>query len=97
NAIADSVSSALERQSRLSILRFLANAPRYTLNGRVLFDLLDAFGICLSHDRLDRTLSWLREQQLVKIERSELVVVTITEKGSDVVDGRAINPEVPRP
>ncbi|MGH7815477.1 MAG: VpaChn25_0724 family phage protein [Candidatus Binataceae bacterium] len=100
--VADSVSSAIEREARLAILRFLVKAPCYTLNDRVLFHVLDDFGICLSHDRLDRTLSWLQAQQFVRIDRGELedekfAVVELTVSGSDVADGRVINPEISRP
>lgn len=87
-AMTELVWQTMERHARGAVLRGLCAAPCYTLNAMILRDLLDALGMHLSHDRLDAVLTWLQEQQLVRVERNDVMVVTITSRGADVAQDR---------
>lgn len=86
--LADVVWRVMERHARGVVLRLVDAAPCRTLNAIVLRDLLDAFGMCLSHERLDGVLAWLQEQRLARIKRGEATVVSVTARGADLAEDR---------
>jgi hypothetical protein len=96
-AMTELVRQTMECNARGTVLRSLFAAPCYTLNAMILRDLLDTLGMHLSHDRLDAVLTWLQDQQLVRIERNEVTVVTITSRGADVAQDRTQQEGISRP
>lgn len=96
--LADLVWRVMEQHARSAVLRLLNAASCYTLNAIVLRDLLDALGMHLSHDRLGGILTWLQDQQLVRVARTDAtVVVTITARGADVAEDRTRHDGISRP
>lgn len=83
---------------RLVILRTLAEQPDYSANSSVLTGLLDYYAHRVSRDQVDSYIAWLAEQGLVEVEDLKVVrVVTITNRGLDVAEGRVVVPGVRRP
>lgn len=83
---------------RLVILRGLASAAEYRANAYLLRRYCEAVGHVVSSDRIEQDLAWLAEQELTKLERAEgVIVATLTKRGGDVAQGRAIVPGVQRP
>lgn len=83
---------------RLCILRLLAEDADYRTNSATIELGLDAFGLAVSRDRLHTDFSWLAEQGLLSLEPMESVyVVTLTQRGLDVAQGRSVVPGVKRP
>lgn len=83
---------------RLVILRALSAAAEYRANGFLLRTYCDTVGHTVSTDRLAADAAWLDEQGLVKsVTQANVMVVTLTERGLDVAQGRAKVPGVARP
>lgn len=83
---------------RLVILRLLAEDPDYRINSSILQQGLDVFGHNVSRDKLHTELGWLAEQELIQCEQvTSVLVVTLTRRGLDVAQGRAMVPGVKRP
>ncbi|MEG2140817.1 MAG: ArsR family transcriptional regulator [Bilophila sp.] len=83
---------------RCAFLRFLAEDPDYALNTSLLQSALEAIGHGVSRDQVNTDAAWLEEQGLVSREDlGGIVVVTLTQRGSDVAAGRATVPGVKRP
>lgn len=84
---------------RLTILRFLGEAPGYRMNTAILRDLAAGAGLPVTRDMLETEAAWLAEQGFVLCERlpMQVTVVTLTQRGGDVAEGRAIVPGVRRP
>ena len=83
---------------RLVMLRGLAAALQFRSNAILLRHYCAAVGHSVSADRLDADLAWLGEQGLVKLESTEGVsVATLTQRGADVANGRAVVPGVAQP
>ncbi|GHT90043.1 hypothetical protein AGMMS49545_02240 [Betaproteobacteria bacterium] len=88
----------LRKDMRLVILRTLSEMPRYTGNSSVLTNLLSEFGHAVSRDQVKTELSWLTEQGLVTIESvGSVLVATLSERGQDVAEGRAVVEGVAKP
>jgi len=88
----------LTEDRRLVILRGLAAATMYRTNAFVLQRYCDALAHTVSLDRIETDLTWLAEQGLVKLEKSEgVTVATLTPRGGEVAAGRAQTPGVARP
>lgn len=89
----------LETQARrLALLQGLQAAVQYRLNAPMLRSYADAVGHVVSADRVDADLAWLREQDLVELERAQgVAVATLTQRGQDAATGRASVPGVARP
>lgn len=88
-----------ERESRrLSLLKALAGAAAYTLNESVITQALDRFGFAVTRDLVRGEIAWLAEAGLLSVRTVEdYMIATLTERGSDVQDGRAEYPGVARP
>jgi len=83
---------------RLTILRFLAEDPGYTVNSSMIADVLPEWGHSVSRDALHADLAWLDEQGLIDAHaRSSVYVAQLTQRGADVAAGRASVPGVKRP
>ena len=83
---------------RLVILRFLAEEPDYRLNTCLLQAALESVGHRASRDLVNADAAWLRELDLVCHEAAgEVLVLKLTARGLDVVQGRAVVPGVKRP
>ncbi|MBB4819251.1 Fe2+ or Zn2+ uptake regulation protein [Pseudomonas alcaligenes] len=90
----------LSEDRRLVILRVLDEMPGYRANSSVLHTLLQQWGHEPSRDLVKTELRWLQEQQLVTIDEVDggsVLLAKLTERGSDVVAGRARVDGVKRP
>lgn len=88
----------LRHDQRLVILRLLVELPGYTSNSSVLAQMLGQYGHHMSRDQVKTEIRWLEEQGLVTVEQTESVlIVTVTERGTDVAAGRARVDGVKRP
>ncbi len=87
-----------QEDRRLVILRLLAEDSDYRANSSILQRGIELYGHTVSRDRLHTDLVWLAEQDLVKVdEMNSVLVVTLTQRGLDVANGRAQVPGVKRP
>ena len=84
---------------RLVVLRTLSEMPSYRLNSSVLHSFITRYGHSFSRDQLRTELHWLAEQGLIVIEESieNVLVVKMTERGSDVASGLVVTHGVKRP
>jgi hypothetical protein len=83
---------------RIALLRQLLDAPEYRANSSILHSIMPKLGLSATRDQIKTELAWLREQSLVAIDDLDgLLVVTATERGIDVAEGRAVVPGVQRP
>jgi Fe2+ or Zn2+ uptake regulation protein len=88
----------LATHRRLALLRLLSAAAGYTANASLLTDAVNDLGITSTRDQVISELTWLQEQGLVLIETiAGVTVVTITERGTDVANGRVVVPGVKKP
>lgn len=93
-----SFSDYLRRDVRLVALRVLAEMPGYRANSSVLVNLLHQFGHTVTRDQIKTELRWLTEQGLLTVdEAGSVLVATLTERGQDVAEGRAVVDGVARP
>jgi hypothetical protein len=83
-----------ETDRRRAILAALMVAPAYMMPARALRDQIGLVGYQVSQDRLLTDLAWLAEQGLATWTGE---VASLTERGADVVLGRAQVPGVKRP
>ena len=82
---------------RLAILQILRGANGET-NSRILYAELPGLGHSIGMDRLRTDLAWLAEQNAVALaEAGSMHVVTLTERGTDLVAGRTSIPGIRRP
>lgn len=92
---------AVRQETRLEILRCLAQAPEYTAADSVLHTHMVARGLTCSHALLRTLLAGLDELGLVVAQRAggELGIwlSTLTEAGEDVAAGRSRVPGIARP
>lgn len=86
--------SMVELDRRRAILAALMVAPAYMMPARALREQINLVGYATSLDRLHADCAWLAEMGLV-IWSNE--VATLTDRGADVVLGRAQVPGVKRP
>ncbi len=89
----------LREHRRLVILRCLAEIASGQANTSVLYDGANCYGVSSTRDDIRTDVAWLAEQGLVRTETlvGALLLVTITERGQDIAEGRAIAPGVRRP
>jgi Mn-dependent DtxR family transcriptional regulator len=93
-----SFSDYLRKDVRLVALRILTETPGFRANSSVLANLLHQFGHSTTRDSVKTELRWLQEQGLVNIEEAgSVLVATLTERGQDVAEGRAVVDGVAKP
>jgi hypothetical protein len=91
-------SDLLTQDRRLSILSLLAASPGGAGNEALLHAALPDFGHSPSADQIRVDLAWLAEQGLVTARETHgLMVATLTGRGQDVAEGRAVVPGVKKP
>lgn len=97
--IGPDLAATLDAHIRLAALRLLDGQASYQANDSVLLQAVNAMGLGCTRDQMRGHLVWMEEQRLVtRIEvATGLVVATLTERGSDVANGRSIIPGVQRP
>lgn len=99
----DSLSFAdrVREETRLVILRCLAETPEYTLADGLLHSQVNALGMVCSLAVLRSHLSWLNELGLVVTQRAGgklgVTLATLTDAGLDAASGRSRVPGVARP
>lgn len=84
---------------RLALLKLLAGSPGYAANASILRDAAQQVGLDVPRDGVVTEVAWLAEQGLVKSEeiRAGVIVATLTPRGLDTAEGRAVVPGVRRP
>ncbi len=88
----------LRKDVRLVTLRVLSEMPSYRANSSVVAGVMDQFGHSVTRDQIKTELRWLEEQGLVTIEQAgSVLVATLTERGQDVAEGRAVVDGIARP
>ena len=87
-----------QEDRRLVILRLLAEDADYRINSSLIQRGLDMYAHAISRDALHTELHWLQEQGLVTLESlNSVLIVTLSHRGLDVAQGRAVVPGVKRP
>ncbi|MDI3326766.1 ArsR family transcriptional regulator [Pontibacterium granulatum] len=87
-----------QEDRRLVLLRLLAEDNDYRINSSILQQSLDLYGHSVSRDKLHSEIHWLQEQDLVTYEQlNSVMVVTLTQRGLDIAQGRSSTPGVKRP
>lgn len=94
-----SLSDHMREHRRLIILRCLTETAGYVSNSSVLMDHANRWGVVSTRDDVRTDSAWLAEQGLVTVEQisPSVSLVTLTARGHDVAEGRAIVPGVRRP
>lgn len=88
----------LQAHARLTILRLLDEAPRYTSNVSMLTQLMHPYGITYTRDQVTTEVHWLKEQGFVSTEdHNGFIIVTATARGIEIAHGIATHPGVQRP
>jgi hypothetical protein len=88
----------LNEDRRYLILRALQSSASYRAAATLLQRFLDTFGQAVSLDMVETDIAWLKEQGLVDTQKTEFgSLATLTNRGLDVVSGRADNPGVRKP
>ena len=94
-----SFAALLAEDRRLVILRALKEDHDYSVNDYVLKRALASLGHDVSRDMLRGDLTWLKDQQLIRLREMDdgaIWIATVTEDGVDVAGGRP-HPGVARP
>jgi hypothetical protein len=84
----------VEQDRRRAMLAVLLVAPGFKFPVRAVRQGVEAMGYVLSLDLVRTDIAWLAEQGLVEQADD---VVTLTDRGNDVVMGRVAQPGVKRP
>lgn len=88
----------LRKDMRLVLLRILLEMPGYRANSSVLATMLHQLGHSATRDQVKTELRWLAEQGLIAVEEvASVLVCTLTERGQDVAEARAVVDGVARP
>lgn len=84
---------------RLVLLKGLAAAAQYRANAYLLRRFAEQVGHTASADRIAGDLAWLGEAGLLSTEQPspDVTVATLTARGLDVAEGRAVHPGVAKP
>lgn len=98
-SLAEDFAPVHDAHVRLSVLRLLDAQPSYCANDSVLYQAVNALGLSCTRDQMRNHLGWLAEQRaLTKVEHGVgVIVATLTERGSDLANGRSEIPGVQRP
>ncbi|MFN7193501.1 MAG: ArsR family transcriptional regulator [Rhodospirillales bacterium] len=93
-----SLHGAWREHLRIALLRTLAISPAHQLNDSILVDVVRSAGINATRDQVRVELQWLAEAGLASLQSFDaLTVATLTARGEDVANGRAIAPGVKKP
>lgn len=94
-----SFENRLKEEMRLVMIRLLNELPSYRGNSSTLHGGLNHWGLSFSRDQVKTELYWLKDQGCIDIELDNpaVVVVKLTERGQDVVEGRQRIPGIQRP
>lgn len=84
----------MEPRRRLALLTTLFFETGYRLPLRALQGKVATIGYAETMDRIRTDAAWLSEQGLIEISAD---VATLTERGSEIVNGLAVTPGVSRP
>lgn len=97
--MSDYFEKTVRPHARLSILRLLEDAPRYTSNVSMIVALLHAVGISMTRAQVEAEADWLAGEGLVAVERpnDQLIVVTATVPGVEIAQGIGHHAGVQRP
>jgi Fe2+ or Zn2+ uptake regulation protein len=89
----------VREDQRLVILRLLFDQNSFTSNSTVLMHGMAHLGHEISRDQVKTHLAWLAEQELIGLEEPVpgVYVARLSERGQEVVIGRARVPGVARP
>lgn len=89
----------LREDVRRVILDLLEQADGYDLSADMIRTGLAQFGHRPSADQLKTELNWLAEQDYLNLETrgDNILVAKLTQRGADVVEGRAAVPGVAKP
>lgn len=91
-------SQHLTEDRRLSILLILLQSTAYSANEHLMRMGLDGIGHRVSLDTLRADLVWLEEQGALHVkEVQQIYVATLTARGQDVAEGRAVIPGIKKP
>lgn len=93
----NSLADIMVQQMRRDILRLLAAQPGYSANNVVLGLALESVhGLRLTADQIRAELAWLEQLRLVTLLKlnHETSMVTLTERGNDIAQGRATIPGI---
>lgn len=93
-----SYADLVNQDRRLRILKILAESQSYVASADLMQTVLSHMGHAVSHDRLNTDLEWLKEQELLGLERiGEVPMARLTIRGLDVANGIATVPGIARP
>lgn len=94
-----SYQNTITEDRRLSLLLVLNETPGYSANAFLLRDAIGGiYGHAASLDQVRGDLAWLAEQGLATTRTSgEVMLATLTGRGTDVATGRATHPGVKKP
>lgn len=91
----------VREETRLQILRCLAEAPEYTASDGLLHGQVNTVGVVCSLSQLRAAIYWLNELGLLVAQRAGgelgITLATLTSAGIDVAAGRERVPGVARP
>ncbi len=88
----------LRKDMRQVLLRILLELPGYRSNSSLLAAMLQQLGHTPTRDQVKTELRWLAEQGLISIDEvASVLVCTLSERGQDVGEGRAVVDGVARP
>lgn len=98
SGLRDHIKTVLEDQ-RLCVLCTLNEAQGSRANEGVLQGALSMFGHDVTRDQVSSLTQWLEEQSLVSVEalRTDIRIISLTERGQDVAAGRIVQPGVKKP
>lgn len=92
------IDKVMSEHQRLSILLALGAMNGYQTNDSMLQSACAAYGHNMSNDRVLSHLAWLKEQDLVSLEKlGSYTMAKLTSRGQDVAEGVATCPGVNKP
>lgn len=88
----------IQKHRRLTILRFLAEAPEYTSNVSILTDICNDYGVTSTRSQVSGDVNWMAENAMViAVTEHDFTVVTATQRGLEIASGLAVDEGVKRP
>ena len=88
----------LRRHRALAVLRFLDRSPEYRTNEEVLMSWLRHLALTCSREKLQDVTAFLETEGHLHTEQVDgLLVLTLSERGAEIANGREIVEGVERP